>query len=95
MEIFSSQNIYALPNYNLYSLPLNIEYEKLDRTLQDNINKRYVNIIDRRTTNVVPTLTPGVSNKINNQSSINFEEPNTKPAYPQASIPYSQGLVWE
>lgn len=91
--IILSKNIYALPNYNLYSLPLGIEYEKLERTLQDRINKKY-HLIDRRT-NIIPALTPGVSNKINNQSAINFEEPNTKPAYPQSTIPYSQGLIWE
>lgn len=87
--VLLKKNIYALPNSNLYSLPLGIEYEKLERTL---INRK-----DLRSNTIQPALTPGVSNKINNQaqSMINFDEPNTKPAYPQPTIPYSQGLVWE
>lgn len=87
------QNIHSLPNDNSYSIPVGVEYEKLERVLRDRENKKY-HVIDHRTS-FVPSLTPGVSNKINNQSAINFEEPNTKPAYPQSTIPYSQGLIWE
>jgi len=82
--LFISKNVYGINNSIQYSLPLGIEYEKLERRLLHK-NKRPTNL----------TLTPGVSNKINNQSMINFEEPNTKPAYPQETIPYSQGVIWE
>lgn len=33
--------------------------------------------------------------KMNDQSRITFEEPNTKPVYPVSTIPYSQGVIWE
>lgn len=84
--MFISKNIYGMSNSIQYSLPIGIEYEKLQkRLLRKNVFKNPTNL----------TLTPGVSNKITNQSSINFEEPNTKPAYPQPTIPYSQGVIWE
>ena len=82
--MFISNNVYGIKNSIQYSLPIGIEYEKLERRLLHK-NKPITNL----------TLTPGVSNKITNQSSINFEEPNTKPAYPQETIPYSQGVIWE
>lgn len=100
-DIIISKDIYAISNYNNVSVPLRIQYEKLEKQLQDRINKKY-NIIDNRGGSkipigdaVKPLITPGVSNKITNQSAITFDEPNTKPAYPSSTIPYSQGLVWE
>ena len=73
------------------SIPIGIEYDELQRKLNQLYNP---DIIDFKA--ILPkALAPGVSNKINNQSMINFEEPNTKPAYPQETIPYSQGLIWE
>ena len=82
--MFISKNIYGINNSIQYSLPIGIEYEKLERRLLHK-NKPVANL----------ALTPGVSNKITNQSEINFEEPNTKMVYPQATIPYSQGVIWE
>lgn len=82
--------------YNNVSLPFGIEYERLERKLMNNIDKKY-NIVDTRFQKDIQQkmVVPGVCNKNGNQSSINFEEPNTKPAYPDMNIPYSQGLIWE
>ena len=90
------KEINAIPQYNNLSLPLGIEYERLNRDLHNRINQKY-HIIDYRYKKDINNkpLSPGVYNGINNQSAITFEEPNTKPAYPIQDIPYSQGLVWE
>ena len=82
--MFISKNVYGISNSVQFSLPIGIEYEKLESRLLKK-KKEPINM----------ALTPGVSNKINNQSMINFEEPNTKPPYPQQTIPYSQGVIWE
>ena len=83
---------------NIYASSLSIQYEQLERQLQDRINKKY-NILDNRSLKIPEGMlkfmpSSGIDNR-NNQSEITFEEPNTKPPYPVSNIPYSQGLVWE
>ena len=95
MGMLIRKEIEAISQYNNVSLPLGIEYERLSRDLQ---NKAYEkNRIDKRIIKDVQNkiISPGQSNIVQNQSSINFEEPNTKPPYPCQYIPYSQGVVWE
>ena len=78
------KEIYALSVSNPISLPLGLEYERLEKQL---------NHIDDHMEKEIPLSY--MSNKINNQSAINFDEPNTKAPYPLSTIPYSQGIVWE
>ena len=92
-KVYIGKDIYALSLYNNISLPLNIDYEHLDRVLHDRINRKY-NIIDNRSCKIVQMPNSGLSNH-QNQSGITFEEPYTKETYPLSTIPYSQGVIWE
>ena len=92
-NVYIGKGVYALSLYNNVSLPLNIDYERLDKALHDRINKKY-NIIDNRSCKIVQMPNSGIDN-YHNQSGITFEEPYTKAPYPLSTIPYSQGVVWE
>ena len=77
---------------------LSIQYEQLERQLQNRLNEKY-NILNNRPLRVPANMfknmpSSGIDNR-DNQSGITFEEPNTKPVYPVSNIPYSQGLIWE
>lgn len=88
------KEVYALSFQSPYSLPIGIEYEKLQDWLSSRREKKY-NIVDERTNrlnNDFKVLSPGTYDK---QSLINFDEPYTKAAYPVSDIPYSQGVIWE
>ena len=90
------QGIGTLSNQSIISVPLSLEYEKLYDWLEERRAKKY-NIQDMRLRKKDESkiVSPGISNVISNQSSINFEEPNTKMEYPTPLVPYSQGVIWE
>lgn len=80
------------------NVDLHMEYEQLYNWLESRRREKY-DIIDNpsrlKHKDESKILSPGVCNKVTNQSAINFEEPNTKAVYPDSEIPYSQGVVWE
>jgi len=89
------KEIEAIPNNSIFSLPLGIEYDRLQDWLIQRREKKYHIKDFRLKKDESKILSPGTSNSISNQSAINFEEPNTKPVYPIETIPYSQGVIWE
>ena len=91
-----SKEFQHIPKDSLFSVPLGLEYEKLYRWLNQRRAQKY-HIQDETfgTKDESKIISPGTANTITNQSDINFEEPNTKLVYPQSTIPYSQGVIWE
>ncbi len=78
--------------YNAMNDALSIEYEQLERELKDNVLKKYHKYDEAEKNEEVyndktTLLMPGTADT-------NFDEPNTKPPYPQSNIPYSQGEIW-
>ena len=72
--------------------PLSIEYEQLERELKDNVFKKYHK--DDEVINNEKVYKDKTTLLIPGTADMHFDEPNTKPPYPQSNIPYSQGEIW-
>ena len=78
--------------YNAMNDPLSIEYEQLERELKDNVFKKYHK--DDEVKQNEKVYNDKTTLLLSGTTDPNFDEPNTKPPYPQSNIPYSQGEIW-
>lgn len=89
------------------AMPLGVEYERLMRDLQKNVEKRYEKKdqgrqdMRKQKQFVIDEISVDETGKDKKTFVFSpgsndkfFDEPNGKPAYPVSTVPQSQGLVW-